>query len=111
MKCDSCNAETKVLETRTKSEHWVERRHKCVNGHTFWTVQVRKRVFDAQRQWIQSAYEESKRGVERRRREFAKRYAVEAMLRAGVKWAVIQIECGVSEGLVKKVKRTMKEKS
>lgn len=110
MKCDSCDSETRVLETRARDEHWIERRHRCLNKHEFWTVQVRKTVFDGQRQWIKAAYERSKRGVARRRREFAKRYAVEAMLRAGVKWAVIEAECEVSESLIKKVKRTMKEK-
>jgi hypothetical protein len=49
MKCDSCDSETRVLETRTRDEHWIERRHRCPNKHEFWTVQVRKTVFDGQR--------------------------------------------------------------
>lgn len=111
MKCDSCDELTRVLETREGPEHVIRRRHKCPNGHTFWTMQVLHTVSHSQRLWLESAVERAARGVARRRKEFAKRDAVARMLRDGNKWAVIQHELGVSEGLIKKVQRTLKERS
>ena len=111
MKCNSCDAETRVLETREKQEHVVKRRHGCPNWHTFWTMQVLHTVSHAQRQWLESAIERAARGVARRRKEFAKRKAVEDMLREGHKWAVIEDVTGASESLIKKVKRSIRSSS
>lgn len=108
MKCSSCDADTRVLETRQRGEHFFTRRHECENGHRFTTVQVLETAYLHSRSYFDLAIERAARGVAKRRALHARTQAINAMLFEGHKWSVIQATLGVSESAVARRARGMK---
>lgn len=109
MKCNACDAPTRVLETRTRKEHWIERRHRCDNNHEFWTVQVLRTVADGQRIWFSVAWERAARGVAQRRGRFKTDAAIARAVRDGEKNEVIKRMFKASDHTISRIRKTLKE--
>lgn len=109
MKCDRCNAETRVLETREREEFYTVRRHACANGHRFSTVQMLHTVVHQQRTWLTTARRRALAGVTQRRARFAVRERIAQGLSQPHKEETLAADVGCSPRLVRIVKRLVRE--
>lgn len=109
MQCPHCDEVTHVLETRTKQEFLVVRRHKCSNGHVSKTYQILESVFLKHKRYILESHKSALRGIERRRSGYEKQQEIIKMLQRGEKWELIQFVLKVSESTVARINRKLIE--
>lgn len=107
MKCSTCEASTRVLETRQIEEFIIWRRHRCQNGHISKSYQIPDAVFRRQKNYIMYAYQAAMRGVAAKRATHARHEAIKDRLRQGMKWVAIEEELKVSENTIRSVNKQM----
>lgn len=109
MKCRYCDAQTRVVSTRTRGEFYVVRRQQCEafpDKHRFNTVEVLETLIKKfPRTRIEELLGHNRRGAERNRLATERREKALAMIREGEKYDVIAATVGVSLASVRKYAR------
>lgn len=97
--CRFCGEPTKVLETRQAESGTVSRRRHCSNGHRFQTYEV-------QREFISEARSRLARNHERTLKRIARWERDERIVHDPRSATEIARDLGVSEGLVRHIRKT-----